>query len=66
MIRLAFKMKLHPGKKDEYKKRHNQIWPELKQLLKASTIHDYSIFLDEETNILLFSAVLEIKIVIRK
>jgi L-rhamnose mutarotase len=52
MKRLAFKMKLHPGKKDEYKKRHDEIWPELVQLLKDSTIQDYSIFLDEETNIL--------------
>jgi L-rhamnose mutarotase len=52
MKRLAFKMKLHPGQKVEYKKRHDEIWPELTHLLKDSTIHDYSIFLDEETNTL--------------
>lgn len=45
-------MKLKPGKKEEYKKRHDQIWPELKQLLKENGISDYSIFLDEETNTL--------------
>ena len=45
-------MKLNPGQTAEYKKRHDQIWPELKQLLKDNGINDYSIFLDEETNIL--------------
>ncbi|MFC1766128.1 L-rhamnose mutarotase [Planctomycetota bacterium] len=52
MQRFAFKMKLKPGCKDEYKKRHNAIWPELRQLLKDTGVADYSIFLDEETNIL--------------
>lgn len=45
-------MKLNKGKKDEYKKRHDAIWPELKLLLKESGISDYSIFLDEESSIL--------------
>ena len=53
MKKLAFKMKLHPGKEDEYKRRHDQLWPELGQLLKKTGIEDYSIFLDEETNDLL-------------
>jgi len=52
MERLAFKMKLNPGQKKEYKKRHNEIWPELKKLLKNAGISEYSIFLDEETNTL--------------
>jgi L-rhamnose mutarotase len=52
MKRFAFKMKLKPGYKDEYKKRHDEIWPELKKLIKESGVSDYSIFLDEETNIL--------------
>lgn len=52
MKRFAFKMKLKPGCKEEYIKRHNEIWPELKQLLKESGVSDYSIFLDEETNTL--------------
>ena len=52
MERLAFKMKLNPGQKEEYKKRHNEIWPELKKLLKNAGISEYSIFLDEETNTL--------------
>ena len=49
MMRYAFKMQLKPGCKDEYKKRHDEIWPKLSQLLSASGISDYSIFLDEET-----------------
>jgi len=52
MSKLAFKMKLKPGFKEEYKKRHDEIWPELKTLLKDNGISDYTIFLDEETNIL--------------
>ena len=42
-------MKLFPGKEEEYKKRHDEIWPELSQLLKEHGISDYFIFLDEET-----------------
>lgn len=45
-------MKLYPGFREEYKKRHDQIWPELKEMLKREGICNYSIFLDEETNIL--------------
>ena len=50
MERVAFKMELLPGFKDEYKKRHDEIWPELSALLKQTGISEYSIFLDEETN----------------
>ena len=50
--RVAFKMKLLKGCEEEYKKRHDELWPELEQLLKETGISDYSIFLDEETNIL--------------
>lgn len=50
--RFAFKMKLFPGKKEEYKKRHDEIWPDLQALLKTAGVSDYSIFLDEETNTL--------------
>lgn len=52
MARIAFKMKLKAGFEDEYKRRHDEIWPELKSLLEESGISDYSIFLDSETNIL--------------
>ncbi|WP_028296528.1 L-rhamnose mutarotase [Olivibacter sitiensis] len=52
MARIAFKMKLVSGFEAEYKKRHNEIWPELCRLLKDSGISDYSIFLDEESGTL--------------
>lgn len=50
--RIAFKMKLKSGYREEYKKRHDQIWPDLTGLLKSAGIEDYSIFLDEETDTL--------------
>jgi L-rhamnose mutarotase len=49
MKRHAFKMKLKPGVVAEYKKRHDEIWPELAAELRAAGVSDYSIFLDEET-----------------
>jgi L-rhamnose mutarotase len=52
MVRVAFKMHLNPGRKEEYIRRHDEIWPELKSLLKDAGISEYSIFLDEETNTL--------------
>lgn len=52
MERIAFKMTLFPGHADEYRRRHDEIWPELAALLKQSGISDYSIFLDPSTNTL--------------
>lgn len=49
MKRAAFKMKLKAGCEEEYKKRHDKIWPELKEELSRAGIYDYSIFLDKET-----------------
>lgn len=59
MHRIAVKMKLLKGFAEEYQKRHDEIWPELKQLLAESGITDYSIFLDAETGSLL--AVLKVQ-----
>ena len=50
MHRIAFKMTLYPGYAEEYKARHEALWPELEAALKAAGISDYSIFIDEETN----------------
>ncbi len=49
MIRTAFKMKLKPDCVAEYKKRHDEIWPELAQAHTDAGISDYSIYFDEET-----------------
>ena len=48
----AFRMKLKKGYEDEYKKRHDEIWPELKETLTKAGVSDYSIYPDEETNTL--------------
>ncbi|MGV0908644.1 L-rhamnose mutarotase [Martelella sp. FOR1707] len=48
----AFKMTLNPGMAAEYRRRHDEIWPELVDLLHEAGVSDYSIFLDEETNTL--------------
>ena len=49
MKRVAFKMKLKVGYEEEYRKRHNEIWPGLKEKISRVGIYDYSIFLDKET-----------------
>jgi len=46
-------MKLFPGFEEEYKKRHENLWPELKALLEKTGVREYSIFLDE-TSLTLF------------
>ena len=52
MEKYAFKMHLNPGMEAEYRKRHNEIWPELVVLLKEAGVSDYSIHLDRETSTL--------------
>ena len=52
MQRHAFKMFLNPGARDEYRRRHDAIWPELKALLREKGVRNYSIYLDPETNTL--------------
>jgi len=50
--KIAFRMFLNPGQADEYKRRHDAIWPELSQLLKDAGVSDYSIYLDEPHHVL--------------
>ncbi|MCC6756283.1 MAG: L-rhamnose mutarotase [Solirubrobacterales bacterium] len=45
-------MRLDPGMAEEYKRRHDAIWPELLDLVRDAGLSDYSIHLDEETNTL--------------
>jgi L-rhamnose mutarotase len=52
MKRKAFVMYLHPGCEAEYKKRHDEIWPELKAELRQAGVSNYSIYLDRKTNTL--------------
>lgn len=48
--KIAFKMKLKPGHVEEYQKRHDNLWPELKELFASHGIHDYTIHFDSNTN----------------
>ena len=59
MEQIAFLMRLKPGNEAEYRKRHDEIWPELKDTLTKAGICDYSIFLERETGNLF--AVLRLK-----
>lgn len=52
MEKYAFKMQLNPGCLDEYRTRHDEIWPELVDLLKEAGVSDYSIHFDPDTNVL--------------
>ena len=45
----GFKMKLFPGQEEEYEKRHNQLWPEMKDMIHEHGGKNYTIFLDRET-----------------
>ena len=49
---IAFRMFLNPGCAQEYKARHDALWPELHALLKSAGVSDYSIFLDAEHHVL--------------
>lgn len=52
MKRVSFKMYLKPNCIEEYKRRHDELWPKIKQLLADEGVHDYSIFFDKKTNAL--------------
>jgi len=52
MARHAFKMFLNPGAVEEYRRRHDAIWPDLVVLLREAGVSNYSIHLDPETDIL--------------
>lgn len=50
--RYAFQMQLHPGMEDTYRRRHDEIWPELLDLLHDAGISAYEIWLHPETHML--------------
>jgi L-rhamnose mutarotase len=59
MIRKAFRMKVHPGREEEYERRHSPIWSELEQVLRDHGVRNYSIFLDAEDRSLFAYAEIE-------
>lgn len=52
MVRRGAVMKLLPGKAEEYKKRHDEIWPELVEAIRRDGGKNYVIFHDPETDLL--------------
>ncbi|MBS7577680.1 MULTISPECIES: L-rhamnose mutarotase [unclassified Enterococcus] len=66
MIKKAFKMTVFPDKHQEYEKRHNELWSEMRQMLEAHGAKSYSIFLDKSTNTLFAYLEIEDEILWRK
>jgi len=52
-------MQLNVGQAEEYKRRHDELWPDLEAMLKDHGVHNYSISLLEETNQLFAYAEIE-------
>lgn len=52
MVRKGFKMRLYPGMAKEYEKRHNELWPEMIEMIHEHGGGNYSIYLDKETDVL--------------
>lgn len=48
----AFAMRLRPGCEDEYRRRHDALWPELEALLREAGVADYSIHFEPGSNLL--------------
>jgi L-rhamnose mutarotase len=42
--RLCFTFEIRPGMEDEYKRRHDEIWPELVEAIKDAGFANYSLF----------------------
>ena len=52
MIRKAFRMELNPGMEEEYRRRHEALWPEMRDMIHEYGGRNYSIFFDPATNVL--------------
>lgn len=44
MTQYAWVLEVRPGYEEEYKKRHDEIWPEMLDALRKAGIRNYSIF----------------------
>ena len=59
MIRKAFVMSVNAGQETEYARRHQPIWKELEDVLRAHGVHNYSIHLHPDTRQLFAYAEIE-------
>lgn len=48
MNRVGFILKVKQDLIDEYKKRHENVWPEMHEALRRSGWHNYSLFMRED------------------
>ena len=53
MIRKSFRMRLKEGKIEEYKKKHDEVWPEITEALTIAGVTNYSIYYDKKDNTLI-------------
>ncbi len=44
MERACFVMQIRPGLEEEYKRRHDEIWPDMVEALQASGFTNYTLF----------------------
>ena len=44
MERTCFTFEIRPGAEDEYKRRHDEIWPELVEAIKDAGLSNYTLF----------------------
>jgi L-rhamnose mutarotase len=59
MMRKAFVMYVNPGSEEEYRLRHNPIWPDLEAILRSHGVRNYSIHLHPKTRQLFAYAEIE-------
>ena len=44
MSNYAWVLEVRPGYEEEYKKRHDELWPEMKDMLREAGVRNYNIF----------------------
>lgn len=45
MSRICFTLRIRPEKVDEYRRRHAEVWPEMREALHSAGWRNYSLFL---------------------
>lgn len=48
MRRVCFRLKVRPELRDEYVRRHAEVWPDMLEALATTGWHNYSLFLDAD------------------
>ncbi|KAB8163013.1 L-rhamnose mutarotase [Streptomyces sp. 3MP-14] len=48
MQRVCFLLRVRPDRIDEYRRRHADVWPEMRAALTATGWHNYSLFLRDD------------------